>query len=214
MTTVLSENRRAGAYIVSESDGATGGMRSRDAGSLTGAAKLVDGTVLGQIAVAAAVAAAKAGNTGNATISAVVTGPGAKAGVYSVEFTAATKFDVTDPDGFKIKSGATGAAFADDLGFTITVGATPMVAGDGFNITVAAGSKKFKAFDPAAVDGSQNARAVLFGNVDATLADKNVVVSMRETEVNANELTWPAGISAPNKATAIAALATKGIIVR
>lgn len=211
----LYEGRRPGAYIVSEAVGSTGGMRSREAGLLTGPAKLIDGTVLGQVTVAAVpVAAAKGGNTGNATISAVAPGAGAKVGVYSVEFTAATKFDVTDPEGFKIKSGATGAAYLDDLGFTITVGATPMIAGDGFNITVSAGSKKFKAFDPAAVDGSQNARAVLFGNVDATLADKPIVVSMRETEINGAEITWPAGISAPNKAIAIAALAAKGIIVR
>lgn len=213
--TVLYQSRRPGSYIVSEAVGATGGMRSREAGLLTGAAALVDGTILGQITVAAVpVAAAKGGNTGNATISAVAPGAGAKVGVYSVEFTAATKFDVVDPDGFKIKSGATGAAYLDDLGFTITVGATPMIAGDGFNITVSAGTKKWKALDPAAVDGSQNARAVLFGNVDATLADKPVVVSVRETEINGNEITWPAGISAPNKAIAITALAAKGIIVR
>ncbi|MER9393890.1 MULTISPECIES: head decoration protein [unclassified Mesorhizobium] len=213
--TILYEGRRPGAYIVSEAAGATGGMRSREAGILTGAAKLVDGTILGQITVAAVpVAAAKGGNTGNATISAVAPGAGAKVGVYSVEFTAATKFDVVDPEGFKIKSGSTGVAYADDLGFTITVGATPMVAGDGFNITVAAGTKKFKAYDPAAVDGSQNARAVLFGNIDATLADKPIVVSMRDTEINGAEITWPVGISAPNKAIVIAALAAKSIIVR
>ncbi|MES0108392.1 head decoration protein [Mesorhizobium sp. M0013] len=214
--TVLYENRRAGAYIVSEAAGATGGMRSREAGVLaSGSGKLVDGTILGQISVAAVpVAAAKGGNTGNATISAVAPGPGAKVGVYSVEFTAATKFDVVDPEGFKIKSGSTGAAYADDLGFTITVGATPMVAGDGFNITVSAGTRKFKPYDPAAVDGSQKARAVLFGNVDATAADKNIVVSMRDTEINGAEITWPVGISAPNKATAIADLTARSIIVR
>ncbi|AZO67688.1 head decoration protein [Mesorhizobium sp. M6A.T.Cr.TU.016.01.1.1] len=214
MPTIFNEGRRHGAYIVSEAAGATGGMRSREVGVITGAASLVDGTVLGQVSVGAAVAAAKGGNTGNATISAVVTGAGAKSGVYSVEFTAATKFDVIDPDGFKIKSGATGAAYADDLGFTITVGATPMVAGDGFNITVAAGTKKFKALDPAGVDGSQVASAVLFGNVDATLADKNAVVSVRETEVNGEEITWPEGISGGAKTAAIAALAANGIIVR
>lgn len=212
--TIFNEGRRPGAHLVSEAAGATGGMRSREVGVITGAAALLAGTVLGQVALGAAVAAAKGGNTGNATISAVTTGAGAKSGVYSVEFTAATKFDVIDPDGFKIKSGATGAAYADDLGFTITVGATPMVAGDGFNITVAAGTKKYKALNPAAVDGSQIAAAVLFANVDATLADKNGVVNVRETEVNGEEITWPEGISGGAKTAAIAALAAKGIIVR
>ncbi|RWQ35842.1 MAG: head decoration protein [Mesorhizobium sp.] len=211
---IFNEGRRPGVHIMSEAAGATGGMRSREVGVITGAAALLSGTVLGQVSVGAAVAAAKGGNTGNATISAVVTGAGAKSGVYSVEFTAATKFDVVDPDGFKIKSGDTGAAYADDLGFTITVGATPMVAGDGFNITVAAGTKKFKALDTAGVDGSQVASAVLFANVDATDADVNGVVNVRETEVNGEEITWPAGISAGAKTAAIAALAAKGIIVR
>ncbi|RWC28157.1 MAG: head decoration protein [Mesorhizobium sp.] len=211
---VLNDGRRPGAHIISEAAGATGGMRSREVGVITGTAKLLNGTVLGQVAVGAAVAAAKGGNTGNATISAVTTGPGTKAGIYSVEFTAATKFDVIDPDGFKIKSGATGVAYADDLGFTITVGATPMVAGDGFNITVAAGTKKYKALDLAAADGSQNPSAILFGEVDATAGDKNGVVNVRETEANDDELVWPEGISAPAKAAAIAALAAKGIIVR
>ncbi|RUU94785.1 head decoration protein [Mesorhizobium sp. M6A.T.Cr.TU.017.01.1.1] len=89
-----------------------------------------------------------------------------------------------------------------------------MVAGDGFNITVAAGTKKYKALDTAGVDGSQVAAAVLFADVDATDADVPGVVNVRETEVNDEELTWPAGISAGAKAAAIAALAAKGIIVR
>ncbi|MEI9402311.1 head decoration protein [Mesorhizobium argentiipisi] len=214
MSTVLTEGRRIGAHIISESAGETGGMRSREVGVLTGNVKFLNGTVLGQVGVGAAVAAANGGNTGNATISAVTTGAGAKSGVYKVDFTAATKFDVTDPDGFKIKSGATGAAYADDLGFTITAGATPMVAGDGFTITVAAGTKKFKKLDPAAGDGSQNAAAILFGDVDATTADQKAVLTVRESEVSDFELVWPVGISDTNKAAAIAALGKKGIIVR
>lgn len=214
MSTVLYDTRRAGAHIISESAGETGGMRSREVGVLTGATKFLNGTVLGQIVVGAAVAAANVGNTGNATISAVTTGQGAKAGVYKVEFTAATKFDVLDPDGFKIKSGATGVAYADDLGFTITVGATPMVAGDGFTITVGVGAKKYKKLDPAAGDGSQNAAAILFGDVDATAADQKAVLTVRESEVADFELVWPVGISDANKTAAIAALGKKGITVR
>lgn len=214
MSTVLYDTRRAGAHIISESAGETGGMRSRAVGVLASGVKYLNGTVLGQVVVGAAVAAANGGNTGNATISAVTTAEGAKPGVYKVEFTAATKFDVVDPEGFKVKSGQTGVAYADDLGFTITVGATPMVAGDGFTITVGAGTKKYKKLDPAAGDGSQDAAAILFGDVDATTADQKAVLTVRESEVADFELVWPVGISAPAKAAAIAALEAKGITVR
>lgn len=89
----------------------------------------------------AAVAAAKSGgNTGNGTISAVTTNLASKPGVYQVRFTAATVFSVVDPDGFTIRGGTTGVAYADDVGFTITAGGTPFVAGDGFDITVTQGN--------------------------------------------------------------------------
>lgn len=123
--TVFNERRRHGAYLVSESGGATGGMRSREVGTLALGNVLDDGTVLGQLA-----------------------------------------------------------------------------------------NKEYTAFDPDAVDGSQTPVAVLFGSVDTSVAAKSVVVNVRECEVNGHELTWPAAISAGAKATAIAALATKGIVVR
>ncbi|MCP4618507.1 MAG: head decoration protein, partial [Bradyrhizobium sp.] len=50
--------------------------------------------------------------------------------------------------------------------------------------------------------------------VDATAADKAAVYHARDAEVKGLALTWPAGISAPNKTAAIAALAALGIIVR
>ncbi|MCB5201714.1 head decoration protein [Neorhizobium sp. T786] len=62
--------------------------------------------------------------------------------------------------------------------------------------------------------GSATAYAVLFTSADASTADQPVVFHARDCEVNDRELVWPAGISAPNKAAAITALAAKGIIVR
>lgn len=125
---------------------------------LRGIGNLVRGTVIGKVTIGAATAAAKSGgNTGNGTITMDATTPilaGAKVGVYTVRFTAATTFTISDPDGFALGTGATGAAFANDLKFTIAAGGTAFVAGDGFDITVAAGSGYYKIVNSANVDGS------------------------------------------------------------
>lgn len=75
-------------------------------------------------------------------------------------------------------------------------------------------SGKLTVLTPGASDGSQTAAGVLYDNVDATAADKPAVYHARDAEVNGLALTWPAGISAPNKTAAITALAALGIIVR
>lgn len=67
---------------------------------------------------------------------------------------------------------------------------------------------------PAAEDGSEAAAGILYGAVDATSADAACAVVVRDAEVNANELVWPAGINEVQKAAAIAELAALGIIVR
>lgn len=180
---------------------------------------LAIGAVLGQILIGAATAAAKSGgNTGNGTISAVTVAIGAKTGVYKVRFTAATVFQVLDPDGNVIGgNGATGAAFADDLGFTITAGGTAFVAGDGFDITVAAGSSKFAPYDPTAKDGSQNGSAVLLSKSDTTSADvaNAVVLARGPSEVAINGLVWGSNVTTQgHKDAAIAALKARGIIAR
>ena len=134
-----------------------------------GSGTLARGTVLGKITKGAATAAAKTGgNTGNATIALDSTTPvlkGAKVGVYTVRFTAATAFTVADPDGFVLGTGATGAAFVNDLKFTITAGGSAFIAGDGFDITLAAGSGYCVAVNSAAVDGSDVPFGVLCEDV-------------------------------------------------
>lgn len=206
--TVFTEGRATAEFIISEARG----FRSRDAITIvSGQGKLAAGTVLSKLAVGAATAAAKSGgNTGNGTISAVTVLTGAKAGVYTVRFTAATAFNVEDPDGFNLGSGATAAAFADDIGFTITAGGTPFVAGDGFDITVAAGSGKYVA---AAVGDIGN--GILWAAVDATSADAPAVAVTRSAEVAAAHLSYHSTVDDANKkATKAAQLAAVGIIVR
>lgn len=207
--TVFTEGPRTAEYLISEAPG----HLSREAVTVNAAAAaLVAGTVLGQITLGAATAAAKVGNTGNATISAVTRGAGCKVGVYQVIFTAATAFHVIDPDGFRLKDGATGAAYADDLGFTITAGGTNMVAGDGFNITVAAGSGKYVALSSSATDGSAIAAGILFEDIGAV--EKMRTITRRSAEVKSTKLTWFSGANSGQIATGKAQLAALGIIAR
>ena len=211
MPNVLIEGAHTAEHLHAEANG----TRSREVINIASGQNLSRGAVLGKSSIGAATAAAKAGgNTGNGTISAVTRLNGAKVGVYTARFTAATAFNVEDPNGDVIGSGSTGAAFSDDVSFTITAGGTPFVAGDGFDITVAAGADTWKAFDPAAVDGSQVPAGILFAAVDASAGAKKGVAHVRDVEVIGSLLVWPVGISGPNKTAALAALAGLGIIAR
>lgn len=75
-------------------------------------------------------------------------------------------------------------------------------------------SGKYAALAPAATDGSEKAAAVLYAGVDATAADKPAVITARDAEVQAAELTWPVGATPEQKTTALAQLATLGIVAR
>lgn len=208
--TTFTEGPRTAEFLIAEAEN----YRSRDAETVdaTGGA-LEAGTILGRIALAAPSAAvAQGGNTGNATVGTVTRGPGAKVGVYAIEFLTATTFEVIDPDGFRLKPGATGVAYADDIGFTATVGGTPMVAGDGFNVTIAAGSGKYVRHSTAAVDGSQVEAGVLFEGIGA-VEDKRTVIK-RAASVKASKLIYASGADNTQKAKSNAALEARGIVVR
>ena len=62
--------------------------------------------------------------------------------------------------------------------------------------------------------GSEIAAGISYGDVDASAADAEGVITARGSEVNGAELIWPAGITDPAKVTAIASLKALGIIVR
>ena len=99
------------------------------------------GVVLGGTYTATGVGAARAGNTGNGTITAnpTISSP-AKEGVYTITMlepaTNAGEFSVEDPDGVSIGNGTVAVAYAaNGLSFTIADGATDFAAGDQFTIT-------------------------------------------------------------------------------
>jgi hypothetical protein len=76
-------------------------------------------------------------------------------------------------------------------------------------------SGKYKVYTVGAADGSENAVAILFDAVDATSADTTGVILARDMEANVNALVWGATVTTQgHKDTAIASLATVGIIVR
>lgn len=132
----LNEAWHPGGFLVSQPRG----HRHIDKGTITGGAKVLPGTVLGQQTTAATgVAAALGSNTGNGTFGAIalVTAP-TQIGVYTLTFTGATTFNVVGPNGVST-AGSTGVAFsAQGIGFTITAGGTAFVAGDTFAITTTA----------------------------------------------------------------------------
>lgn len=75
-------------------------------------------------------------------------------------------------------------------------------------------SGKFTILAPGASDGSQTAAAILWADLDASAADAVGVAISRYAEVTGGELTWPAGITGPQKIAAIGQLAAVGIILR
>ncbi|MEO6917569.1 MAG: head decoration protein [Collimonas sp.] len=67
---------------------------------------------------------------------------------------------------------------------------------------------------PAATDGTQTAVAILLEDVNATAADKPGTVVARGAVIDPAELVWPAGITAPQIAAALADLDKHMIITR
>jgi hypothetical protein len=67
----------------------------------------------------------------------------------------------------------------------------------------------------AASDGSQKACGILLNAIDTHAAgNHDTVILARHAVVSSDYLVWPAGITAEEKATAIAQLKTLGILVR
>ena len=74
---------------------------------------------------------------------------------------------------------------------------------------------KYTTLAPGASNGSQNAAGLLWGHADATDADAPGVVLVRGPAIiNRHEIIWPEGITEGQTNTALAALATLGIIQR
>jgi hypothetical protein len=109
-----------------------------------------------------------------------------------------------------IGESAMGDAYHNDAGTVIT--GQNLVSGTVVGIITASG--KFTILAPAAGTGEQTAAGIMYDACNATAADKaGVVVRRGPMLVNGNDLTWPGGITGPQKTTAIAQLAAIGIKV-
>ena len=74
---------------------------------------------------------------------------------------------------------------------------------------------KLAALDPSATDGTEVAAGVLGNAVDATLIDReDAILIARHAIVARQALVWPAGLTAAQRAAAIAQLEARGILVR
>jgi len=218
--TTKTEALQAGGFVISEANG----NRSREGGTLISGQNLGAATVLGKIIAGAATSAAKGGgNTGGGTCTMDATTPtlrGAQVGVYTARVVALVAngglFEVKDPYGKIVGMGKVGTAFANQIKFVLADVGTDFALDDGFDITVpaAAAAGKYTQLAPAALDGSAEYAGVQFAPVDATGADKPVTVIARAAELNVNEIVWPAGISAANKAIAVSQMVAVGVILR
>jgi hypothetical protein len=94
----------------------------------------------------------------------------------------------------------------------VTIDTGALVSGTVLGKITASG--KYVILAPAAVDGSAVAAGILYEACDATAADQVRAAITRLAEVNGLRLTWPAGITSPEKAAAIVELAARNIIVR
>lgn len=199
----LIETPKIVAFVLSEADG----FLSRENAVVTQAGTAVkSGALLAQVDAGAGTYAVDAGSTGNPTAGTVVVGAAAIPGVYTITFTAATKFDVEDPNGVVIGSGTLGVAFSKaGLGVTLTAGGTPAVAGDRATITVAAGSGKYVPYTAGAAAGP--AAALLYQSLPAATGDVKAVVFTNDCEVSRALLT---GLDATGEAN----LRALGIKVR
>lgn len=215
-TTHFAEPNYTAEFLISEEDEA---YYSRDAVTLKSGNNLKAGAVLGRVVTAGSATATAGTNTGNGAFGAVTVGANAQPGVYTVKITKAAAnagdFEVIDPQGDVVGLGTVGSAFSGaGLGFTVADGATDFAVGDSWTVVVTVSAQKWTEFAPAATDGSQLAAAILYADVDASLADTPAVIIARAASVKLSKLAWAVGVTDAQKATAIAQLGNAGIVVR
>ncbi len=212
----LSETLHAGGFMLSGNPDCSD-IATEQITVLSGTAAMQAGTVLCKVPAGTATET-HAGNTGTGAMGSITVGDGAQAGIYRVVFvqavTNAGNFEVFDPAGRQVGNGVVGSVFTGGgISFTIS-DATDFVVGDKFLVTVVLTSTKYTILAPAATDGSEVAAGILWDYCDASAADKQATAVVRLATVKSGELTWPAGITAGQKATAIAQLNALNIYLR
>lgn len=155
--------------------------------------------------------------TGTGVVSAFSLGPDAQLGAYRVQLlatSATAEFEVIAPDGSKLKRGQVATAYASShINFTLSNAGT-MTSGDSFVMIVANGSGKYVAYTPFTYDGRHVPAGLLGYATDATDADQDVAVFVRDCAAKSAALTWGASVTSAQKAFATTQLAARGIVLR
>lgn len=207
---VLNETTHAGGFILSLANR----NRSLENMKLNTPQSLAAGTVLGQLKTAEG---AKISGTGDGTIGAVTLGPDAQVGTYvltgKTESGNAGTFSVRAPNGDALPDLTVAVAYSTNhIRLTVADGANDWDIGDIIHVTVTGGDVEI--LDPAATGGDQTVVGILYAGTNATDADVECAVVVRDAEVNQHELVWPDAISDADKAVAVQQLAARGIILR
>lgn len=218
--TVLTEGVHPVEFIMSEA----AWHRSREAVRIAASQTIIPGQLLGGKAVAADVTTAQTARTGTGngvlTFASPAVSGKVQNGRYVVTLTGAgatAPFQVEDPNGKVIGSGAVGSAFDKEVKFTLADGAADFVAGDQvfLDIGVEPVDYEYVAFDPAGTDGSETVLAIAcYGTTTGIGESKKITVIAREAEVNGKMLNLPNGVTAAQTAKAYADLRKQQIIVR
>lgn len=221
--TVFNEPVHPGACIVGEEEN----FYSRDAVTVAASQTIVVGQVLGvtaNVALVTAAALAVAGNAGDGAVTLDPTAPiraDVIDGVYQIEFItagAAAEFNLLDPDGRIVGTGAVGTPFVGPLKFAIADDAAKhYAAGDRILLTVEVppAAQQFAALNPTATDGTENAVAVaIYPAATGVGQTTKVAAIVRQAQVRASDLTWPAGASAAQIAEGTLQLRKRGIVLR
>jgi hypothetical protein len=155
--------------------------------------------------------------TGTGVVSAFSLGKDAQLGAYRVQLlatSATAELEVIAPDGSKLKRGQVATAYASShINFSLSNAGT-MTSGDYFIFIVANHTGQVEAWDPTAVDGTQDAYGVLYGAVDASTAATAGAAIVRDAEVSSDLLQYAATVTSAQKLTAARQLADRGIYVR
>lgn len=85
---------------------------------------------------------------------------------------------------------------------------------DGTVLAIKTADKKYYPLAPAAVDGTEVARCILYRKTDASITDTDALSTFALAKVRDENLKWPSGISAGDKTTAIEQLEAHHIEVQ
>lgn len=124
----------------------------------------------------------------------------------------AAVFSVTDPNGVALPNLTVGTAYADEIAGTLSEGSVKFAVGDAFTVTLAAGNGKYYPLNVSAVNGTQIASAINYARAFVPASEDALVGAVvRFAVVLSAPLNWPAGITSPQIAAALAQLAAQNI---